>query len=71
MVIGIWSGLKMMRAIELIKTLNDPTLDNEKNFYSKVCEANGKGVGGAEVELGALCYNSWRRKLCRHGNLWR
>ena len=23
-------------------TLNDPTLDNEKNFYSKVCEANGK-----------------------------
>ena len=34
------------------KTLNDPTLDNEKNFYSKVCEANGKGVGGAEVEMG-------------------
>ena len=34
-------------------TLNDPTLDNEKNFYSKVCEANGKSrYGGAEVELG-------------------
>ena len=35
------------------KTLNDPTLENEKNFYSKVCEANGKSrYGGAEVELG-------------------
>lgn len=36
------------------KTLPDPTLENgEKNFYSKVCEANGKSrYGGAEVELG-------------------
>ena len=36
------------------KTLPDPTLDGEtKNFYSKVCEANGKSrYGGAEVELG-------------------
>ena len=35
------------------KTLNDPTLENEKNFYSKVCEANGESrYGGAEVELG-------------------
>jgi len=34
------------------KTLNDPTLENEKNFYSKVCEANGKSRYGAEVELG-------------------
>ena len=34
------------------KTLNDPTLENEKNFYSKVCEANGKSRDGAEVELG-------------------
>ena len=33
------------------KTLNDPTLENEKNFYSKVCEANG-GKGYAEVEMG-------------------
>jgi len=33
------------------KTLNDPTLDNKKNFYSKVCEANG-GKGYAEVEMG-------------------
>ena len=36
------------------KTLPDPTLDGEtKNFYSKVCEANGNSrYGGAEVELG-------------------
>ena len=35
------------------KTLPDPTLDGEtKNFYSKVCEANGKGKAGVEVELG-------------------
>ena len=36
------------------KTLPDPTLDGEtKNFYSKVCEANGESrYGGAEVELG-------------------
>ena len=36
------------------KTLPDPTLDGEtKNFYSKVCEANGTSrYGGAEVELG-------------------
>ena len=35
------------------KTINDPTLENEKNFYSKVCEANGESrYGGAEVELG-------------------
>lgn len=35
------------------KTLNDPTLENKKNFYSKVCEANGESrYGGAEVELG-------------------
>lgn len=34
------------------KTLNDPTLENEKNFYSKVCEANGKSENGAEVEMG-------------------
>ena len=36
------------------KTLPDPTLANaDKNFYSKVCEANGKSrYGGAEVELG-------------------
>ena len=36
------------------KTLPDPTLDSgDKNFYSKVCEANGKSrYGGAEVELG-------------------
>jgi hypothetical protein len=35
------------------KTLPDPTLDGEtKNFYSKVCEANGKGSEGVEVELG-------------------
>ena len=36
------------------KTLPDPTLESgDKNFYSKVCEANGKSrYGGAEVELG-------------------
>ena len=36
------------------KTLPDPTLKNgDKNFYSKVCEANGKArYGGAEVEMG-------------------
>tara|TARA_B100000519_G_scaffold90244_1_gene78354 strand:+ start:222 stop:611 length:390 start_codon:yes stop_codon:yes gene_type:complete len=36
------------------KTLPDPTLENgDKNFYSKVCEANGKArYGGAEVEMG-------------------
>lgn len=36
------------------KTLPDPTLDSgDKNFYSKVCEANGKSrYGGAEVEMG-------------------
>lgn len=35
-------------------TLPDPTLESgDKNFYSKVCEANGKSrYGGAEVELG-------------------
>lgn len=31
---------------------NDPTLDNEKNFYTKVCEANKNGF--AEVELGVV-----------------
>ena len=35
-----------------IITLNDPTLNNEKNFYSKVCEANSNGY--AEVELGVV-----------------
>ena len=31
----------------------DPTLKGEQNFYTKVCEANGKSrYGGAEVELG-------------------
>ena len=36
------------------KTLPDPTLENgEKNFYSKVCEANGNSkYGGAEVDMG-------------------
>ena len=36
------------------KTLPDPTLESgDKNFYSKVCEANGKSrYGGAEVEMG-------------------
>ena len=36
------------------KTLPDPTLESgDKNFYSKVCEANGKTrYGGAEVEMG-------------------
>ncbi|HAI57413.1 MAG TPA: hypothetical protein DCM04_05700 [Saprospirales bacterium] len=35
------------------KTLPDPTLDGEtKNFYSKVCEANGREQAGVEVELG-------------------
>ena len=35
------------------KTLPDPTLDGEtKNFYSKVCEANGRSHDGVEVELG-------------------
>jgi hypothetical protein len=36
------------------KTLPDPTLDGEtKNFYSKVCEANGNhNEAGVEVELG-------------------
>ena len=39
--------------VEAYKTLPDPTLDGEtKNFYSKVCEANGKGNAGVEVELG-------------------
>ena len=35
-------------------TLPDPTLESgDKNFYSKVCEANGKTrYGGAEVEMG-------------------
>ena len=35
-------------------TLPDPTLESgDKNFYSKVCEANGKArYGGAEVEMG-------------------
>jgi len=37
------------------KTLPDPTLDGEtKNFYSKVCEANGTSKGYAEVELGVV-----------------
>ena len=31
---------------------NDPTLDNKKNFYTKVCEANKNGF--AEVELGVV-----------------
>ena len=37
-----------------IITLPDPTLESgDKNFYSKVCEANGKNrYGGAEVEMG-------------------
>tara|TARA_B100000927_G_C16361973_1_gene427885 strand:- start:385 stop:771 length:387 start_codon:yes stop_codon:yes gene_type:complete len=31
----------------------DPTLKGEQNFYTKVCEANGKSrYGGAEVEFG-------------------
>ena len=35
------------------KTLPDPTLDGEtKNFYSKVCERNGRSENGAEVDLG-------------------
>ena len=35
------------------KTLNDPTLENVKNFSSKVWEANGESrYGGAEVEVG-------------------
>lgn len=36
------------------KTLPDPTLKSgDKNFYSKVCEANGKSrYGGAEVDMG-------------------
>ena len=35
-------------------TLPDPTLESgDKNFYSKVCEANGKArYGGAEVDMG-------------------
>ena len=34
-------------------TLPDPTLESgDKNFYSKVCEANGKTRYGAEVEMG-------------------
>lgn len=33
---------------------NDPTLDNKQNFYTKVCEANKDGYGGAEVELGVV-----------------
>ena len=35
-------------------TLPAPTLESgDKNFYSKVCEANGKAkYGGAEVEMG-------------------
>ena len=34
--------------------LNDPTLDNKQNFYTKVCEANRQGKGTAEVELGVV-----------------
>lgn len=33
---------------------NDPTLDNKQNFYTKVCEANKDGYGGAEVEMGVV-----------------
>tara|TARA_B100000085_G_C18510839_1_gene499543 strand:- start:841 stop:1251 length:411 start_codon:yes stop_codon:yes gene_type:complete len=33
---------------------NDPTLENKQNFYTKVCEANKDGRGGAEVELGVV-----------------
>ena len=38
------------------KTLPDPTLESgDKNFYSKVCEANGKSrYDGAEVEMGVV-----------------
>ena len=31
---------------------NDPTLDNKKNFYTKVCDANTSGQH--EVELGVV-----------------
>ena len=44
-------GITEVRRIPIAK--NDPTLENEKNFYTKVCEANGKTrYGGAEVEMG-------------------
>lgn len=38
-------------------SLNDPTLDNKQNFYTKVCEANKEGF--AEVEMGVVVSTTW------------
>ncbi len=46
------NGVKEVRRVAISK--NDPTLDNKQNFYTKVCEANKDGYGGAEVELGVV-----------------
>ena len=51
-VVGEENGVKEMRRVPVSK--NDPTLDNKQNFYTKVCEANKDGRGGAEVELGVV-----------------
>ena len=51
-VVGEENGVKEVRRVPVAK--NDPTLDNKQNFYTKVCEANYKGKGFAEVELGVV-----------------
>ena len=51
-VVGEENGIKEVRRVPI--ALNDPTLDNKQNFYTKVCEANKDGYGGAEVELGVV-----------------
>jgi len=51
-VVGEENGVKEVRRVPV--ALNDPTLDNKQNFYTKVCEANRNGKGHAEVELGVV-----------------
>lgn len=48
-------GITEVRRIPIAK--NDPTLDNEKNFYTKVCEANDE-KGYAEVEGGVVVHTT-------------
>ena len=51
-VAGEENGVTEVRRVPY--ALNDPTLDNKQNFYTKVCEANRQGNGMAQVELGVV-----------------
>lgn len=51
-VVGEENGVTEVRRVPY--ALNDPTLDNKQNFYTKVCEANRQGNGMAQVELGVV-----------------